>query len=151
MSIERELGWDDTIEDDEVGFEVLAPGEYPFRVVSMTRGRFTGSEKLPACNKAELAIDILDPTNRVSVVGKINKHSLFLHTKTKRLLCEFFRGIGALKSGEEVAMNWASVPGSVGWCKIGNRPYVDKGGEKKIANEIKGFIDPAETSDEPGF
>ena len=148
------LGWDGEIADDNAGggdFQPLPAGEYPFRVVSFTRARHEGSAKLPPCNKAVLEIDILDPATRVKVVGKIKKHQLFLHRHTEGLLCAFFRSIGARKHGEKLVMDWQSVPGAAGWCEVGQRPYKNKNGEDRVANEIKRFLDPDTAADEPGF
>ena len=50
--IERELGWDDEIENDGPEFIVLPEGDYSFKVIDFERARHPGSEKLPACNKA---------------------------------------------------------------------------------------------------
>ena len=52
-NIERELGWDESIENDGPEFVLLPDGEYPFRVEGLERKRFNGSDKLPACPMAE--------------------------------------------------------------------------------------------------
>ena len=55
---ERELGWDDVIENDSPEFVILPDGDYDFEVVDFERGRHNGSEKLPPCNKAIVHIRI---------------------------------------------------------------------------------------------
>ena len=49
----REFGWDDEIQNDSTPFEVLPEGDYRFRVEKFERGRHSGSEKIPPCNKAK--------------------------------------------------------------------------------------------------
>ncbi|MDT2173231.1 hypothetical protein P7H02_20090, partial [Paenibacillus larvae] len=56
QNIERELGWDDTIEKDGGEFVLLPEGDYNFTVTKFERGRFAGSAKMPACNQAKLEL-----------------------------------------------------------------------------------------------
>ncbi len=134
MDIERELGWDDQIENDGPEFVLLPEGDYNFEVVSFERGRHNGSEKLPPCNKAAVYIKIQGEEGETVI-----KHNLFLHSKTEGMLCAFFTAIGQRKHGEKVTMNWNAVPGSVGRCKVGIKKY-----EGKDYNEIKKFYEPTE-------
>ena len=48
--------WDDEIQNDGQEFITLPEGDYVFEVVEFERGRFAGSEKVPACNKANLVL-----------------------------------------------------------------------------------------------
>jgi hypothetical protein len=132
--IERELGWDDQIENDGSDFVLLPEGDYNFEVVSFERGRHNGSDKLPPCNKATVNIKVKGAEGETVI-----KHNLFLHSKTEGMLCAFFTAIGQRKHGEKVTMNWNAVPGSVGRCKVGIKKY-----EGKEYNEIKKFYEPAE-------
>ncbi|HBV97748.1 MAG: phage protein [Peptococcaceae bacterium BICA1-7] len=141
---DRELGWDDPIENDGPDFETLPEGDYDFEVVGFERGRHPGSEKLPPCNKATLSIKIKGAAGQTTI-----KHNLFLHTKTEGLLCAFFMGIGQRKHGEKLTMNWGRVVGSTGRCKIGVRKWTKENGEEVTGNEIKKFYDPAESK--PSF
>ena len=50
--VDRELGWNDTIENDSPDFVILTEGDYEFEITNMERARHAGSEKLPSCNKA---------------------------------------------------------------------------------------------------
>lgn len=132
--IERELGWDDQIENDGSEFVVLPEGDYNFEVVSFERGRHNGSDKLPPCNKATVNIKVKGAEGETTI-----KHNLFLHSKTEGMLCAFFTAIGQRKHGEKVTMNWNAVPGSVGRCKVGIKKY-----EGKEYNEIKKFYEPTD-------
>lgn len=136
--IGRELGWEDQIENDGPDFVLLPEGDYDFEVIKFERGRHTGSEKLPACNKAVVHIKVKGSQGETTI-----QHQLFLHTKTEGLLCAFFTGIGQRKHGERLNMNWSKVPGSKGRCKI----YVDKfisnkDGKELSSNKISKFYEP---------
>lgn len=139
---EREFQWDDTITKDASDFILLPEGDYNFTVESFERGRHTGSDKLPACNKAilTLRIDTAEGTAKIT-------HNLFLHSKTEGLLSAFFSCIGQKKKGEPLKMNWQKVIGATGRCKIGIHTYT-KDGEEKKNNDIKRFY-PKE--DGPAF
>ena len=125
------LDWDSAIENDGPEFVLLPEGDYNFEVVEFERGRHNGSEKLPPCNKAVVHIKIEAPQG-VSII----RHNLFLHTKTEGMLCAFFAGIGQRKKGERLKMNWSTVVGSRGRCKVGIKTYNDK-----QYNEIKKFYE----------
>lgn len=128
-NIEREFGWDDTIEKDSE-FVVLPAGDYPFKVESFERSRFDGSDKMPPCNMAIVKIRVDGPNNLSTIIN----HRLLLHSRCEWSLSEFFAGIGQKKKGEQLKMNWQMVPGSTGTCKLGVRTY--NGDEY---NEIKKF------------
>lgn len=127
------LDWDSEI-SQESSFTLLPEGEYPFTVISYERKYHNGSEKLTACPKAELTIEI-DGGDKGTVTVK---HNLFIHRKTEGLLCEFFLSIGQKKHGEPLRMDWPAVPGSTGRCKLGVRQY-----NSNDYNEIKKFLEPA--------
>lgn len=134
--VERELGWDDPIENDGPEFILLPEGDYDFEVIEFERGRHNGSEKLPPCNKATVYIKIAGAEGETTI-----RHNLFLHTKTEGLLCAFFTGIGQRQKGEKVTMNWNKVVGSRGRCKVGIKTY-----EGKQYNEIKKFYESSEVN-----
>lgn len=135
--IERELGWDDPIENDGPEFTLLPEGDYDFTVVGFERGRHNGSEKLPPCNKAVLSIKLEGRAGTTTI-----NHNLFLHTKTEGLLCSFFNSIGQRKHGERITMNWNAVTGSTGRCKVGIRKWTSNEGKEYSSNEIKKFYEP---------
>lgn len=134
-NIERELSWDESIENDGPEFVLLPDGEYPFRVEGLERKRFNGSDKLPACPMAELKIRVFGDNNQQALLT----HRLYLHTRTEGLLCAFFTAIGQRKHGEKLTPKWQSVVGSEGRCKIGQRTY-----NGNQYNDIKGFVEPSE-------
>lgn len=87
------LDWDSVIEAENE-FVLLPEGEYEFTVKSFERGYFNGSEKMSACPKAELTLQIDAPQGTAIV-----KHNLFLSRKTEGLVCAFFISIGQKKHG----------------------------------------------------
>jgi len=135
--VDRELGWEDAIENDSPDFVILPEGDYDFEIIDFERGRHNGSENLPPCNKAIVHIRV-EGKEGVSII----KHQLFLHTKTEGLLCSFFAGIGQRKKGEKITMNWNQVIGSKGRCKVGIRKWKNDDGREMIFNEIKKFYEP---------
>lgn len=139
--VERELGWEEEIENDGNDFFLLDEGVYPFKVTKFERGRSTGKGKLPACNMAILTIRIDDQTTITE--------NLILHSKLEWKLCQFFASIGLRKHGEKMRMNWGKVPGATGRCKIIVEDYLDKNGDPRQKNSIEKFIDPIEQGDAP--
>lgn len=148
--IERELGWDDPIENDGPEFTILPAGDYDFEVTGLERARHGGSEKLPPCNKAIVSIEI-NGAEGTSII----KHNLFLHTNTEGLISAFFRAIGQRKKGERIKPNWNGVVGTKGRAKVGIKKWTYEGREYE-GNEIKKFYYPdedggkQETSWQPG-
>lgn len=137
IDIDRELGWDDVIENDSPDFVILPEGDYDFEITSFERGRHNGSEKLPPCNKAIVHIKIEGEAGTSTI-----RHQLFLHTKTEGLLCDFFIGIGQREKGEKINMNWNQVVGSTGKAKVGIRKWTNDDGKEMVFNEIKRFYEP---------
>ncbi len=136
--IERELSWDDQIQNDGPKFVILPEGDYDFEVIGFERARHQGSENLPPCNKAILTIKISGADGQSTQI----KHNLFLHSKTEGLLCAFFTAIGQRKKGEKITMNWNAVPGSHGRCKVRIHEWTNqKNGEKMKRNEISKFYE----------
>lgn len=139
QNFERELGWDDEIEKEGGDFIILPAGTYQFRIDSFTRGRFAGSEKMPACPRAELDITIFSPEHGETTI----KESLLLHTKTEWKLSEFFIPIGQKRTGEKVKMNWGMVIGAQGTCELEVNKYTDKNGNQRENNRVKAFMEPS--------
>lgn len=119
---ERELGWDDTIQQDSTEGIVLTPGDYIFEVEKFERARYTPgpTSKLPPCNMAKLTLKIATEQGNAIVFN-----NLYLHSSTEGLLSAFFSSIGQKKKGEPLRMNWNMVTGSKGAVKIKNRTYKD--------------------------
>lgn len=137
--MDRELGWDDEIEKESEGFTLLPEGEYDFTVTGFERARHTGSAKLPPCNKAIVTIHIESPQGTANI-----RHNLFLHSKTEGMLSAFFISIGQKKHGERLRMNWQTVVGAHGRCKVGVHTWTGSDGEQRQSNEIRRFLEPAE-------
>lgn len=135
---DRELDWDDSIENDST-FVLLPAGDYDFEVVNFERGRHNGSEKLPPCNKAIVDIKIEGPEG-----STIIKHHLFLHSRTEGMLCAFFVGIGQRKRGEKLRMDWSTVIGSKGRAKVAVEEYIGRNGDRLKSNKIKKFYEPTD-------
>lgn len=132
---ERELSWDDEIQKDSGEFIVLPAGDYNFTVTKFERGRFNGSQKMPACNQAKLELTVHSPEHGDVAVF----HNLFLHTKTEGLLSNFFAGIGQKKKGEPLRMNWQKVVGSKGRLKLEINKFNGNDGNEKTNNQVKTF------------
>ncbi|PKM72829.1 MAG: DUF669 domain-containing protein [Firmicutes bacterium HGW-Firmicutes-16] len=131
-----ELEWESAIEHDSE-YVLLPAGDYDFTVTNFERGRHAGSDKLPPCKKAVLALELDSEAGSTTL-----KHNLFLHSSTEGLLCAFFVSIGQRKHGERLTMNWSTVIGSKGRCKVGVRTYKNKDNEDVTINEIKKFYEP---------
>ncbi|MBS4762134.1 hypothetical protein KG089_05295 [Carnobacteriaceae bacterium zg-ZUI252] len=137
-TFERELGWDDEIQQDAPEFVVLPEGIYQFTVTGFERARHTPNAqnpgKLPACNKAIVSIDIETEQGTARL-----KHNLFLHSSTEGMLSAFFAAIGQKKKGAPLKMNWNTITGTKGFCKVGKRVY--NGNEY---NDVKTMYYPEE-------
>lgn len=138
--IDRELDWEETIEDPGSDFVLLPEGEYEFTVDHFDRDRHNGSDKLPPCKKVILYLRVETPQGTAEV-----RESLFLHTKGERKLYSFFICIGQGEAGKPLTMRWANVPGAHGRAKFGIREY---NGNKY--NEVKKFLEPAAPAAAPG-
>ncbi|MEI3112508.1 MAG: hypothetical protein V8T13_00805 [[Ruminococcus] lactaris] len=143
--MERELNWDDEIEKDGNEFVLLPEGDYDFTVESFERGRHSGSEKLPPCNKAVLKLRIESDNGSALIT-----HNLFLHTRTEGMISAFFTSIGQKKKGEKVKMNWNAVIGAKGRCRIGIHSWKGNDGEDRKGNDVKKFYPFEEKSFKAG-
>lgn len=132
--MEREFNWDDIIENDGGEYVILPEGDYDFKVLSFERERHQGSAKLPPCNKAVLNIEVTSPQGKTTI-----RHNLFLHSKCEGLLCAFFSSIGQRKRGEKLQMNWNSVTGATGKCKVKIHTWTKDDGSQGQSNEISKF------------
>lgn len=134
-NFERELGWEDTIQKDSE-FVLLPDGLYYFTVLSLERGRHTPNPqnpgKLPACPKASVSVKIVANEGETEL-----RHNLFLHSSTEGMLSAFFAAIGQKKKGEPLKMDWNTIIGKTGVCKVGHREY-----NGRTYNEIKSMLYP---------
>lgn len=134
----RELGWDDQIENDGADFEPLPDGEYDFEVRTMERGRFAGSDKMAACNKATIDCVVKDAEG--------NEHHVFddllLNSKMEWKLCQFFLCIGQRAKGEKLKPRWNEVVGSTGRFRIYLNEYTDRNGKPRRNNKVDEYLAP---------
>ena len=134
-NFDHEIDWEGTIEKDS-DFVLLPDGLYHFTVVGMERTRHTPNPqnpgKLPACNKAIVSIKIVANEGETEL-----RHNLFLHSSTEGMLSAFFAAIGQKKKGEPLRMNWNTIIGATGVCKVGTRQY-----NNNNYNEVKSMLYP---------
>ncbi len=128
----KELGWDDSVEKG-TEYVLLPEGEYDFMIESFERGRFEGSEKAPACPRAELKVKVEAPDG-VCVMNE----SLLLYDRMQWKLAEFFLSIGAEEVDGRVKMNWNMVPRATGRAVIEQR--ADRKDPSKKYNHVKKFL-----------
>lgn len=141
----RAFDWNDEIQNDSDEFIVLPEGDYDFEVKSFERGRHNGSEKVPACNKAILKIEVKSGDKKTTIT-----HNLLLHSNVEGMVCAFFTAIGQRKHGEKLRMDWNKVVGSRGRCKVIVDTYTNKNtGEEMKNNKIRRFYAPDEKSSAP--
>lgn len=133
---ERELQWDDEIEESGGNFTLLPAGDYNFVVEKFERARHQGSANLPACPMALLTLKIDGGEHGQATVI----HRLFLHSKTEGFLSNFFESIGQKKEGERVKMNWQIVTGAKGRCTLEVNSYKNKEGQERSNNQVKTFL-----------
>lgn len=132
------LDWNDVIEDDGgKTFVILPEGDYNFKVTSFDRGRFPGSAKIPACNKATINLEVRTDSGATVEV----KTDLILHKSLEWKLSSFFRCIGQKKHGERLIMDWSKVNGSMGRAHFKPRTYTGRDGNEYKANDVDKFID----------
>lgn len=131
----RELGWDDEIEKG-ADYVLLPEGEYDFTIESFERGRFEGSDKDPACPRAELKVKVEAPEGMC-----LMNESLLLYDRMQWKLAEFFLSIGAEEVNGKVKMNWNIVPRATGRVIIEQR--ADRKDPSKKYNHVKKFLPKA--------
>ena len=131
-----EMDWNDTILEDGQELVLLDEGDYNFIVTNFERGRFPGGQKIPACNKATITVQV-ETEKGLSVI----KFDLLLYRSVEWRISSFFRCIGQKKHGEKLTMNWNQVIGSKGRAHITQRKYTNQYGEEKTINDIGRFID----------
>lgn len=136
-TMDRELEWDDVIENDESDYQPLPEGDYKFTVTKFERGRSAGKGKLPACNMAILTLHIESPERSTTIT-----ENLVLHSSLEWKLSAFFRSIGQKKHGEQLRPRWNEVVGSTGRCHIFIDTYTGTDGKSYQNNKIDKYLDP---------
>ncbi len=130
------MDWNDTIENDGQEFIILPEGDYNFTVSGFERGRFPGSAKMQACNKASLTLQVETENGIASC-----RTDLILNRMLEWKISAFFRSIGRKKHGERLVMDWNNLIGAKGRAHFKPRPYLDKDGKEKQANDVDRYID----------
>lgn len=130
----HEIGWEDQISADGEQFITLEEGDYDFTVTGFERGRFPGSSKIPACNKAVLTLSVNTAEGTANV-----KYDLILWSSLEWKISAFFRSIGQKKSGEALVPKWNQVIGATGRAHFKPRKYTTKDGEERTANDVASF------------
>ena len=130
-------GFEDEIgeEADQGGFTLLPPGAYPFTIlVPVEREYYNGSDKIPACWKANLTLAV-----DAGELGTVNVYTNFFLTKKQSWkIKRFFVCLGLIDAkAEKFTPPWNSIVGASGVVKIGNRTY-----NGKEYNEVVEFIAP---------
>lgn len=138
---DRELSWDDEIENEGREYVLLPAGDYPFQVVNLEKARHDNpNSKVPPCPKAILTLRVTDPrSGQTADVGC----NLLLHSQQEWKLCEFFSAIGLRRKGERLRMDWGRVVGSRGYLALSVREYTRRDGDVGKSNDVKRFY-PAE-------
>ena len=136
MEDKNMMDWNDTIESDGQEFILLEEGDYNFVVTNFERGRFPGGQKVPACNKATITVQVKTKEG-VCVV----RFDLLLYRTLEWRIASFFRCIGQKKTGEKLVMDWNKVVGSKGRAHFKKRTYTNNNGEEKTVNDIEKFYD----------
>lgn len=131
----HEISWNDQIAAEGGKFIILDDGDYDFTVTAFERGRFPGSTKIPACNKAVLTLTVQTPEGEANV-----KYDLILWSSLEWKISEFFRAIGQKKPGEAFVPRWGEVIGSRGRAHFKPRKYMNNG-EERQTNDVSKFYD----------
>lgn len=130
------MDWNDTIENDGQEFIILEEGDYNFVVSAFERGRFPGSAKMQACNKATITLQVETEEGIASI-----RTDLILNRLVEWRISAFFRAIGRKKHGEKLVMEWNHLVGAKGRAHFKPRKYTDKDGNEKQANDVDRFYD----------
>ena len=138
--LDRELSWDDVIENDEIDRDPLPEGDYDFEVLSFERGRHPGSTKIPPCPQAVLRLRISDGKGNAREINDFLK----LHSKMEWQLCSFFAAIGHRRKGEALRMDWSKVPGARGRCSVVITEKTGSEGRVRRYNNIDRYLPPEE-------
>jgi len=129
----EEIGYEGTIEEESGGFTLLPEGDYDFTVSKVTRGRYEGSDKMPACNSVTVELTIWGPQDKATITERF-----FLVKKFEWKLSQFFLSIGLKKHGEQLVMRW-NIEGMRGKCKVYIDNYKKNDGSDGQSNKIKKF------------
>lgn len=134
--------WDSLINGDTQPNPLFPEGDYRFKTIDFTRGRFPGSEKLPPAPKAILTLRLMKDDG----TSKDIKTDIILAKALEWKISSYFRAIGQKKKGEEFKMDWNAVIGAEGCAHIKQRTFRGNDGKDHTVNEVDYYIDPVEDS-----
>lgn len=126
---ERELGWEDSIQNDD-SFITIPEGDYDFVIDHYERSRSKGGEKIPPSNMAIVYFRIAGPDGQEVMI----REQFILHQRMEWKLSQLFCSVGLKKKGERITMNWNALPGLSGRAHVTLDP--DKNDPKKEYNHI---------------
>ena len=129
----EEIGYEGMIEEESGGFPLLPEGDYDFTVSKITRGRYEGSDKMPACNSVTVELTVWGAQDKATISERF-----FLVKKFEWKLSQFFLSIGVKKHGEPLMMRW-NIEGMRGKCKVYVDHYKKNDGSDGQSNKIKKF------------
>lgn len=130
----RELNWDDQINEEGGSYEPLPEGNYDFTVAKVDKARSKGEGKLPPCNMAKVTFDVWSESGKREIIV-----NFVLHTSLEWKLSQLFLSVRMKKHGEPLRMNWTAIVGKTGKCKVTVREYTKSDGSKGYSNDIKQF------------
>lgn len=129
----KALDWNDPVKKEQ-DYILLPEGDYDFVIESFERGFFDGSDKAPACPKAELKLKVETPEGIC-----IMNESLLLYDRMQWKLAEFFLSIGFEPDADNIVHpNWNLVPRATGRATVEIKPGL-KDPTKKY-NHVKKFL-----------
>lgn len=129
----EEIGYEGTIEKESGDFTLLPDGDYDFTVSKITRGRYEGSDKMPACNSVTVELTVWGSQDKTTISERF-----FLVKKFEWKLSQFFLSIGVKKHDEPLKMRW-NIEGYRGKCKVYVDHYKKQDGSDGQSNKIKKF------------
>lgn len=140
---DAELSWDAEITESAPEFVLLPEGDYLFAVEKYERGRFNGSDKVPACPQLTVFLQVAAPTGEIAHI----RHNFFMLASKAGFIGSFLTSLGLKKDGEPVKLDLTQLPGKTGHCHVTVREY-----NGKKYNNIARFLKPeAATPQATGF
>lgn len=128
-----EIDFDGVIEEEGGDFTLLPAGAYEFVITKITRGRFNGSDNVPACGEVKVEMKVGNSTDTTTITERF-----FMLKKWEWKLSQFFLSIGLKKHDEPLKMRW-NIEGMKGKCKVYVDDYTRKDGSAGQSNKIKKF------------
>lgn len=129
----EEIDYEGTITDEGSEFTLLPDGDYDFTVSKVTRCRYEGSDKVPACKEVDVELTIWGAQDKTIITERF-----YLVRKFEWKLSQFFLSIGVKKHGESLNMRW-NIEGMRGKCKVYINHYKKNDGSDGQNNKIKRF------------